>query len=151
VGDKPRLWPKWLCWAELWFSTNFNVSAGMVPFKALYGREPSPILKGPTIPSIVEAVNMLYHERDVILDQLPKNLTVAQERMKKQTDKHRRELVLTVGEWVYLKAKPYRWSPLPKVLWCLLLTKWWNRLALLPLNWHYLRDAECIQCSMLAN
>jgi len=102
VGDKPRLWPKWLCWAELWFSTNFNVSAGMVPFKALYGREPSPILKGLTIPSNMEAVNMLYHKSDVILDQLQKNLTVAQERMKKQADKYRRELVLTVGEWVYL-------------------------------------------------
>lgn len=59
----------------------------MVVLGRMYSREPSPIRKGLAIPSNVEVVNVLYQERGVILDQLQKNLAVAQERMKKQANR----------------------------------------------------------------
>lgn len=37
VGENPKQWSHWLSWAEYWFNTSFNRSAGMTPFKALYG------------------------------------------------------------------------------------------------------------------
>ena len=36
----------------------------------------------------------------------------AQQRMKFYTDKKRREVVFEVGDWVYLKMRPYRQKPL---------------------------------------
>lgn len=112
VGDYPRSWPKWICWAELWFNTNYNASIGMTPYKALYGRDRSPIIKGPTIPSNVEEVNWLYKDRNTFLGQLHQSLSQAQQRMKKQADKQRREVSLVVVDRVYLKANPYMWKSL---------------------------------------
>jgi hypothetical protein len=112
VGDHPKSWPDWICWAELWFNTNFHSSIGITRYKALYGREPNPIVKGPSIPSNIEEVNMLYEERDTLLDQLYSNLTLAQQRMKTQADKHRRDSTLEIDDWVYLKACLYRWKSL---------------------------------------
>nr|KYP45087.1 hypothetical protein KK1_033369 [Cajanus cajan] len=34
--------------------------------------------------------------------------------MKKQADKHRRDVTLVEGDWVYLKASPYKWKSLAK-------------------------------------
>lgn len=36
---------RWLPWAEFWFNTNFNTSIGCYPFKIVYGRDPSTIIK----------------------------------------------------------------------------------------------------------
>lgn len=82
VEDYPKSWPKWICWAELWFNTNYNCSIGITPYKALYGREPNPIIRGPAIPSNIEEVNLQYEQRDVLLEQLHHNLSIAQQRMR---------------------------------------------------------------------
>lgn len=47
-------------------------------------------------------------ERDTIIDNLRAQLLKAQDRMKKQADLHRREKEFAVGEWVFLKLRPYR-------------------------------------------
>ncbi|GMP75518.1 hypothetical protein CsSME_00032574 [Camellia sinensis var. sinensis] len=56
----------------------------------------------------VQAVDDLLRNRDDILSALRRNLTVARDRMKSQADRHRRELVFEVGDFVYLKLQPYR-------------------------------------------
>lgn len=114
AGEKPKTWPSWLSWAEFWFNTNFNISIGMTLFKALYGRDPPPIIKGPAILSSVEAVNVQVGQCDTILDQLHHHLKQAQQRMKRQADKRRRDVQLAEGDWVYLKVTPYRWHSLAK-------------------------------------
>ena len=58
------------------------------------------------VSSSVEDVNQLLHERNVMLDELKEQLVKAQNRMKTQVDKHRREVNLVVGEKVFLKIQP---------------------------------------------
>lgn len=40
VSEQPRLWTKFLPWAEYWYNTSHHMSIGMTPFKAVYGRDP---------------------------------------------------------------------------------------------------------------
>lgn len=101
VEPTPKLWLDWLPWAKFWFNNNFNSSAGMTPFKALYGRDPPLLLKVGAIPSRVEEVNQ---QRDGVLEELKQNLLKAQHQMKLQADKHRRLVEFNEGDWVYLKG-----------------------------------------------
>ncbi|KAL6514874.1 hypothetical protein OROGR_020453 [Orobanche gracilis] len=108
VRPKPKQWLEWLSWAEFCLNSNFNVSTGMTPFRALYGRDPPILIKAGIIPFKVEEVNQLFHKRDSILDELKQNLLKAQDRMKVQADKRRREIDFHEGDWVYLKLQPYK-------------------------------------------
>ncbi|GMI77157.1 hypothetical protein HRI_001385000 [Hibiscus trionum] len=106
--DDPRNWCKYLPWAEYWYSTTYQSSVGMTPFRALYGRDP------PTILSYVEGglrQDQLAQELldcDAVLKELKCNLEAAQNRMKLQAYKHRRELTLDEGSWVFVRLQPYQ-------------------------------------------
>lgn len=41
VYDEQRKWLELIPWVELWHNSTFNISIGMSPFMALYGREAS--------------------------------------------------------------------------------------------------------------
>lgn len=47
-------------------------------------------------------------DRDTILQLLQTNLTKAQKKMKQQAGQHRVDLSFNIGDWVYLKLRPYR-------------------------------------------
>lgn len=47
-------------------------------------------------------------DRDALLVTLKHHLELARNRMKKQADTKYRELEFTVGDWVFLKLRPYR-------------------------------------------
>ena len=66
----------------------------MTPFKALYGRDPLTLIKGCTFTSKIDVVNQLLVARDVVLQELKQNLLKAQNLMKAQANKHRREIDL---------------------------------------------------------
>jgi len=114
VGSHPKQWFLWLSWAEFWFNTNYNSSTKMTPFKALYGQDPPFLFHGATFSSKVEEVNNLTTDKDLMLDKLKSNLIQAQQRMKHQADKKRREVEFQVGDWVYLKIQPYHLKSLAK-------------------------------------
>lgn len=48
VSDEPRLWTRYLPWAEWSYNTSWQSSIKMTPFEAVYGRPP------PTIPHYVQ-------------------------------------------------------------------------------------------------
>ena len=103
MGTKLKQWPKWLCWVEYWFNTNYNSSTLTIPFKALYGRDPVTLLRGDMTPSHIEEVNQPVYERNLMLDELKWRLSKAQTRIKAQSNKRRREVEFEVGDMVYLK------------------------------------------------
>ena len=45
VHDYPKLWVSFLPWAEYWYNSTFQTSIGMTPFKVVYGKDPSSIIK----------------------------------------------------------------------------------------------------------
>ncbi|XP_031266696.1 uncharacterized protein LOC116125120 [Pistacia vera] len=84
----------------------------MTPFKALYGRDPSTLLKFTDCPSAVEEVNHQMFKRNSILEEFKHNLSVAQGHMKESADVHRREVTFQPGDHVFLKLQPYRFKSL---------------------------------------
>ena len=61
------------------------------------------LLRGDLTPSAVEEVNQLLQDQNQMMDELKEHLSEAQNKMKVQADKLRRDLELEVGEKVYLK------------------------------------------------
>ena len=114
AGNTPKKWSKVLHWAEYWYKTTFQGATQMTPFKALYGRDPPPLLKWKDHGTRVQEVDELIEERNQILEELKHQLEKAQERMKFPADKHRRELEFKEGDSVYLKLKPYRFKSLAR-------------------------------------
>lgn len=80
----------------------------MSPFKALYGKDSPSVLHYETNVNDPTLVQDLLHDRDVLLQQLKWNLLKAQQYMKNQADRKRRDLQFEVGELVLVKLQPYR-------------------------------------------
>lgn len=114
IYGKPKTWLSWLHWAEYSYNTAPHSSTKMSPFQALYGRTP-PILKrvghGDTVMGSLEE---LLQERDAELDELKFHLLRAQQIMKINEDKHRRNIEYQIGDMVFLKLQPYRQKSLAR-------------------------------------
>lgn len=108
VIDSPRKWVTWLPWAEYRYNTYFHTSTKATPFRVLYGRDPPHLLFYGQNGYPVGSVDQYLEERDRILQELWGYLTKAQQAMKLQAYRHRRELHFDVDDNVYLKLKPYR-------------------------------------------
>ena len=106
--EQPQKWQQWLAWAEYWYNTTFHVSTNATPFQAVYGRDPPPLIRYGPYSTRVVAVEQHLQDRDMILDELKHHLQRAQAKMKKQAGVHRREVTFSVGDFVYLKLRPYR-------------------------------------------
>ncbi|XP_028780228.1 uncharacterized protein LOC114736538 [Neltuma alba] len=112
--EQPKKWSEFLCWAEYSFNTSYHVAADNTPFKLVYGREPPPLVpyvKGETAVADLEEQLEL---RDDMLKVLRENLLKAQNRMKIQADRHRRDLQFAPGDAVWLRLQPYRQKSLSK-------------------------------------
>lgn len=85
TGRKPSSWSQWLPWAEYWYNTSHHSSSKTTPFRALYGRDPSRLLRFGDIPAANAEVEMLIQSRDALLQELRDNLVTAQARMQAAT------------------------------------------------------------------
>ncbi|KAI5444467.1 hypothetical protein KIW84_012918 [Lathyrus oleraceus] len=106
--NQPKTWAHWIPWAELWYNTTFHVSTRFSPFEVVYGRKPQVLVHFLEGETRVEAVAQELRDRDEALRQLKTNLLKAQEHMKYQADKRRKEVKFEVGDWVFLKLRPHR-------------------------------------------
>jgi len=75
----------------------------MSPFKARYGQEPLPLLRGTTIPSRIEEINPHTQQRDSLLKELRENLLKAQDQIKRYVDRHRQDVELEVRNCNHIK------------------------------------------------
>ncbi|KAH0725255.1 hypothetical protein KY284_001120 [Solanum tuberosum] len=80
----------------------------MTPFRVLYGRDPPTVAQYILGSNSSEMIEAYLVDRDETLTLLKANLARAQNQMKGLADKSQRELNYQVGEWVYVKLKPYR-------------------------------------------
>ncbi|KAL4577127.1 hypothetical protein LXL04_013230 [Taraxacum kok-saghyz] len=106
--DQPKTWAAWIPWAEFWYNSTFHGSTGTTPFEAVYGRQPPSVMQFVPGEIRVQAVLQELLDRDEALRQLKQHLEPAQSNMKSRAYKKRRDVTFQVGEWVYVKLKPYR-------------------------------------------
>ena len=107
-GEQPKQWFSWLHWAEYSYNTGHHSSINTTPFQAVYGRPPPSLFPFHDGTTRVDAVGTLLRTRDDILRDLRLHLNRAQNRMKLQADKKRRDKSYEIGDRVYLKLQPYR-------------------------------------------
>lgn len=108
VSNTPRQWATHLPWAEIWYNTSFHVSAAMMPFKALYGRDPLPLVAYNAGSTATSELDQQLCIRDALLAELKEHLTRAQHFMHLRANHKCRDLSFEVGDLVYLKLQPYR-------------------------------------------
>ncbi|KAH0670700.1 hypothetical protein KY290_026097 [Solanum tuberosum] len=106
--DTPSTWVPLLPWAEFWYNNSYQHSSKMTPFEVVYGRPP-PIVSRFVLDSTSNpTISGSLRQRDETLAVLKSNLLQAQDRMKFQADKGRREVIFDIGDWVYVRLRPYR-------------------------------------------
>ncbi|KAJ9558601.1 hypothetical protein OSB04_013215 [Centaurea solstitialis] len=108
MSHRPKVWVKWLPWAEYWYNTSYHSSIQMTPFRVLYGRDPPSLLRYDHGSAVTFEVDRYLVERDELLADLKMSLIRAQQLMKQRADGKRRDIVFNVGDRVYLKMRPYR-------------------------------------------
>ena len=80
----------------------------MTPFEALYGFKPKQICFPADCRSKNASVEDFQVKREAMNIILQESIHLAQQIYKKYADMKRTEVVLQVGDWVFLKLRPYR-------------------------------------------
>lgn len=113
----PRRWSRFLCWAELWYSTTYHTAIKTTPFHVVYGREPPRFLQYEEGSTTNGELESLLREREKMLKDIKDHLCKAQSLMKNNANKSRRDVVFDIGSLVFLKLRPYCQSMVAR-RWC---------------------------------
>lgn len=107
-GDRPKDWTRWLSLAEWAYNTSTHTSTKLSPFEAVYGQPPPRLMPYEPGTTRVQAVEDELRSRDFILTLIRENLQEAQAKMKFFADQKRTAREFDMGDWVYLRLRPYR-------------------------------------------
>jgi hypothetical protein len=103
-----RSWDKSLPYAEFSYNNSYQASLKMAPFEALYGWKcRTPLYWNQTRESQVFGLEILQ-EAEKQVQIIRENLKTSQSRQKSYDDNRRRELIIEVGDFVYLKVSLMR-------------------------------------------
>ncbi|WVY94575.1 hypothetical protein V8G54_033663 [Vigna mungo] len=92
-----------------WSYNRFTHSTtGFTPFQVTYGKPPPFIPFYLTGSSSTEAMDSWLTNRITLMTMLHKKLEKAQLAMKTSINRHRRDVVYQMGDWVYVRLRPYR-------------------------------------------
>lgn len=105
---KPKEWLKWHPWAEFCYNTSWHFVIKKTPFEVVYGRDPQKLLHYVRGTAKIATVERELIARDQALKEVREGILQAQARMKKAYDSHHQEREFSVGDWVFLKLRPYR-------------------------------------------
>ena len=105
--EKPSSWISWLAWAEFHYNIAFHSAAGMTPFRALYGCHPPPLVLYELGSAASAEVESLLLSRDAVMMELKHHLQHAQQRMQQSANLHRRDVSYNIGDYVFVKLRPY--------------------------------------------
>ncbi|KAK1695254.1 hypothetical protein QYE76_011951 [Lolium multiflorum] len=103
----PTQWAKWLTLAEYWYNTSYHSALTRTPFETLYGHVPRHFGIPPEATMHTPDTEQMLCAREATMALLQQQLLHAQDRMKRQADKHRLERSFKVGDMVYLRLQPY--------------------------------------------
>ncbi|KAL0347774.1 UNVERIFIED_CONTAM: hypothetical protein Scaly_1793400 [Sesamum calycinum] len=107
LHEEPKYWSKFLRLKEYWYDTTHHTSNGMSLFRAMYGRNPQPIVHYLSDGIDIAAIENLVLVHCDILNVVKYHLARAHQRMKWKANTHRHEYTFAVGDWVLLRLQPY--------------------------------------------
>ncbi|XP_040996040.1 uncharacterized protein LOC121242214 [Juglans microcarpa x Juglans regia] len=108
TNDRPKDWARWLALAEWSYNTLEHSSTGFSPFEVVYRQPPPRLLPYEPGSTALQVVEEEMRSQDFILALVRENLQEAQTRIKRYAYKKRTEREYDVGDWVYLRLRPYR-------------------------------------------
>lgn len=82
TSSHPKLWIKWLSWAEYCYNTSIHSATGKSPFEIIYGRPPPTLLSYVPGTAKVAAVECELLDRDAMIRDLREKIQQTQNRMK---------------------------------------------------------------------
>ncbi|KAK8928937.1 hypothetical protein KSP39_PZI017240 [Platanthera zijinensis] len=106
--DFGKKWEDHLFMVEFAYNNSYQASIKMTPYEALYGR------RCRTPMSWIEAGDTKLLGKEVVADAselvrtIQERMKVAQDRQSKYFNARHRHVEFTVGDWVYLKIKPFK-------------------------------------------
>ena len=83
------------------YNNSYHSSIGMAPYEAVYGRQCST----PLCWSEFGVRRLIGPEK---IDLIRERLNTAQRRQKSYADRHRKDLEIQVGDWVFLRLSPWK-------------------------------------------
>ncbi|KAA0037056.1 transposon Tf2-1 polyprotein isoform X1 [Cucumis melo var. makuwa] len=66
-GERPHEWSQWIHWAEYWYNTTYHSSIGIIPFQAVYGRLPPPLVYYGDMETPNSTLDQQLKDRDIAL------------------------------------------------------------------------------------
>ncbi|KAK1383396.1 Chromo domain-containing protein [Heracleum sosnowskyi] len=90
------------------FSSAYHPHLKCSPFEVLYGTKPVPLNLGGLQDMLIPVAQDMLQQRNLVLQVVKESLLKAQHRMKFFADQKRTERSFNLGDWVYMKLKPYR-------------------------------------------